>query len=111
MPCHRRDGTAGTQELIYWCYSLQASPLSVTTTGRAEQPKDGPRRRHRRHPRDPKESAVGRMEQLADVGRSDPALRRDADSELNDLTGAGRRISPTHETLGYLGSVDDARAG
>ena len=31
---HRRDGTAGTLELIYRCYRFRAAPLSVTTTGR-----------------------------------------------------------------------------
>ncbi len=44
---------------------------SVMTTGRVEQQEDGPRRR-RRDPRDSQESAVGQMEQLADMGRSDP---------------------------------------
>ena len=71
-PCHRRDDTAGTPELIYRCYRLLAAPLSVTTTGRVEQPVDGLRSRRRRDPRDSQESAVGRMDQLVDVGRSDP---------------------------------------
>ena len=44
-PCHRRDGTAGTPELFYRCYRLRAAPLLVATTGRMEQPEDGPRRR------------------------------------------------------------------
>ncbi len=44
-PCHRREGTADTTELIYRCYRLRAAPLSVTTTGREGQPEDGPRRR------------------------------------------------------------------
>ncbi len=74
-PCHRRDGTADAPEPIYRCCRSRASTLSVTITGRPEQPEDGPRRRRRRGPRDSHESAVGRLEQLADVGRSDPALR------------------------------------
>jgi hypothetical protein len=80
-PCHRKDGTAGIPELMYRCYHIRAAPLSVTTTARApsEQSEDGPRRRRRRDPRDSPESAAGRMEQLADVGRSDPAS-----SGLND---------------------------
>ena len=43
--------------------------------------------------RDSHESAAGRPEQLADVGRSEPALRG-----LNDYasTGSGRRIRPKH---------------
>ncbi len=85
-PCHRRDGTAGTPELIYRCFHSRTSTLSVTTTGRPEQPEDGPCRRRPRAPRDSHESAVGRLEQLTDVGRSDPAL-----SGLNDhaTTGSG----------------------
>ena len=43
----------------------------MTTTGQAKQPKDGPRRHRRLEPRDSPESAAGRMEQLADAGRSD----------------------------------------
>ncbi len=35
-PCHRRDGTAGTPEPIYFCYRRRALPLSVTTAGRPE---------------------------------------------------------------------------
>ena len=64
---HRREGTAGNPELIYRCYRLLAAPLSVTTTGRREQPEDGPRRRRPRDPRDSQESTAGWMEQLADV--------------------------------------------
>ena len=58
----------------------------MTTTVRKEQPEDGPRRRRRWHPRDSNESAAGWPEQLADVGRSNPALRG-----LNDhaTTGSG----------------------
>jgi hypothetical protein len=56
-------------------YRSRASTLSMMTTGRQEQPEDGPRRRRRRGPWDSHESAVGRLEQLADVGRSDTALR------------------------------------
>ncbi len=43
------------------------------------------------HPRDSDESAVGRLEQLADVGRSEPTASR-----LNDhaTTGSG----PTHQS-------------
>jgi hypothetical protein len=48
LECHRRDGTAGTPELIYRCNNLRAAPLSVTTAGRVEQPEDGPRRCRRR---------------------------------------------------------------
>ncbi len=74
-PCHMRDGTAGDSELIVicTCYHRRASPLSVTSTGRAERPEDGPRSRRRRYPRGSHESVAGRMEQLADVGRSEPA--------------------------------------
>ena len=65
----------GTQELIYCCYHRRAASLSVMTMGRAQQPEDGPRRRRRRRSRDSNESVAGRPEQLADVGRSDLALR------------------------------------
>ena len=34
-PCHRRDGTAGTPELIHRRYHRRAASLSVMTTGRA----------------------------------------------------------------------------
>ena len=90
---HLRDGTAGTPELVYRCFHLRASPLSVTTTGRAKQPEDGPRRRRRRGPNDPHESGVVLLEQLADVGRRDPALRL---SGLNDhaSTGSGPTRQP-----------------
>ncbi len=85
-PCHRRDGTSGAPELIYRCYHRRALPLSVTTTGRAEQQADGPRRRSSRHPCDSFGAAVGRLEQLAEVDRSEPAV-----SGLNDhaTTGSG----------------------
>ena len=46
----------------------------MMTTGRAQQPEYGPRRRRRRS-RDLLESVAGRPEQLADVGRSDLELR------------------------------------
>ena len=46
---------------------------------RVEQPEDGPRCCCRREPRDLLESTAGRMEKLADVGRSDPSS-----SGLND---------------------------
>ena len=108
-PCHRRDGTAGTPELIYRCYHRWAPPLSVTTTGRVEQPEDGPRRRRRRHSRDLHESATGWMEQLADVGRIDPAP-----SGLNDhaFTGSGpTRQSDARDSETLLVSVAGARAG
>ncbi len=82
-PCHLRDGTAltaGKSELIHGPpLHRRATPLSVTTTVRAEQPEDGPRRRRRRDPRDSQEFVVGRMEQLTDVGRRYPAA-----SGLND---------------------------
>ncbi len=83
-PCHRRDGTAGTPELIYRCYHRRASPLSVTTTGGAAGGWTCLRRR--RHPRDSHESAAARMEQLADVSRSDPRpLRLGANHISNEL--------------------------
>ena len=69
----------------------------MTTTGQVEQPEDGPRRRRRLHPRDSQESAVGLMEQLADVtvGRSDSAA-----SGLNDyatfLERADASVQCTH---------------
>ena len=69
-PCHRRDDTAGTPELIYRCYHRRAASLLVMITGRAQQPEDGPRRRRRRRSRDSNESVAGRAEQLADVGQS-----------------------------------------
>ncbi len=100
-PCHRRDGTAGPLELIYSCYHRRASPLSVTTTGRAEQPEDGPRRRCRRHPRDShdSESDADWMKQLVDVGWSNPAL-----SGLSDYatTGSASVTSPTHGTRSHF---------
>ena len=34
-PCHRRDGTAGTPELIRRRHHRRAASLSVRTTGRA----------------------------------------------------------------------------
>ena len=51
-PCHRRDFTAGTPELIYRCYRGRPASLSLMTTGRAQQAEDGPRRRRRRRSRD-----------------------------------------------------------
>ena len=33
-PCHWRDGTAGTPELIYRCHHRRAASLSVITKGR-----------------------------------------------------------------------------
>ncbi len=65
----------GTAQLVllYRCYHRWAPTLLVTTTGRAEQPEDGLRRHHRLCPRDSHESAVGQLEQLADVSGSDPA--------------------------------------
>ena len=108
-PCHRRDGTAGTPELIYRCYHRRAASLSVMTTGRAQQPEDGLCRQRRRRSRDSHESVAGRPEQLADVGRSDPALRG-----LNDYasTGSGpTRQSDARDSEPLLVSVDVARAG
>ena len=44
-PCHRRrDGAAGTPELIRRRHHRRAASLSVMTKGRAEQPEDGPGR-------------------------------------------------------------------
>ena len=78
------------------------------TTGRAQQQEDGPRRRRRRRSRDSNESIAGRPEQLADVGRSDLALRG-----LNDYASTGS--GPTHQSDArdseLLVSVDVARAG
>ena len=71
------------------------------TTGRAEQPEDGPLRRRRRwHPRDSKESPAGRMEQLADVGRSDPAA-----SGLKDYVTFRERDDPSVRRTG-LGATE-----
>ena len=81
----------------------------MTTTGRVEQSEDGPRRRRRRGPRDSHESAVGRLEQLADVGRSDLPLRG-----LNDhaTTGSGpMRQSDARDSEPLLVSVDVACVG
>ena len=55
---HAIGGTAGTPELIHRCYHRWAPPLSVTNTGRVEQPEDGPRRRRRRDPRDSQTRSV-----------------------------------------------------
>jgi hypothetical protein len=66
--------TAGTPELIYRCYQRRTTTLSVTTTGRPEQLEDGTRCRHHHCPLDLYESAVGWMEQLADVGQRDQVL-------------------------------------
>ena len=79
------------------------------TTGRAEQPEEGPRRRRRRRLRDSNESVVDRAEQLADVGRSDPAL-----SGLNDHATAGSkptRQSDAQDSKPLHVSVAGARAG
>ena len=98
----------GTLELNYRCYRLRAAPLSVTITGPVEQPEDGFRRRRRRHPRDSHESAAGRPEQLADVGRSDPTLRG-----LNDYASAGSgptRQSNARDSRPLHVSVAGARA-
>ena len=73
----------------------------------AVPPMDGPRRRRRRRqPRDSDESVAGRPEQLADVGRSDPAL-----SGLNDhaTTGSGPK-SDARDSEPLLVSVAGARA-
>ena len=72
--CHWRDGTAGTPEPTYRCYRSRASTPSVNTQAGSDLQEDGPRRR-RRGPRDWHESAVARLEQLADEGQSDTALR------------------------------------
>jgi hypothetical protein len=84
-------GTAGTPELIYRCYHRRALTLLVTTTGRVEQPEDGPRHRRRRGPRDSHESAWGRLEQLAGVGRSELE-----ESGLNDYDTMGS--GPTRQS-------------
>ena len=78
------------------------------TTGRAQQPEDGPRS-NRRRSRDSHESVAGRPEQLADVGRGNLALRG-----LNDYasTGSGpTRQSDARGSEPLLVSVDVARAG
>ena len=70
---------------------------------------DGPCCRRRRRSRDSNESVAGRPEQLADVGRSDPALRG-----LNDYasTGSGpTRQSDARDSEPLHVSVDEARAG
>jgi hypothetical protein len=84
MPCHRRDGAIGTPELINRCYSLRAAPLSVTTTSRAEQLEDGPRRRRRRRrdPRYSQESAAGRMEKLRTWAGATPRQRTGGPRDL-----------------------------
>jgi hypothetical protein len=74
----------GMSSNVYRYYHRRASTLSVTTTDQQEQPEDGPRRRRRRGPRDSHESAVGRLEQLADVGKSESAQ-----SGLNDYASTG----------------------
>ncbi len=51
--------------------------------------------RYRRHPRDSQESAAGRMEQLVDVGPSDPVASGLKDYAPSDLPGAGQRVRPT----------------
>ena len=79
------------------------------STGRAQQPEDGPRRRRRQRSRDSNESVAGRPEQLADVGRSYLALRG-----LNDYvsTGSGpTRQSDARDSEPLLVSVAGARAG
>ncbi len=97
--CNQRDCTAGALELIYRCYHRLASTLSVSTTGRAELPADGPRRRRRR-PRDSYESAVGRLEQLAHVDGHDTTWSiSQTDSNTRDS-----KSEP------LLVSVDEARA-
>ena len=89
MPSEGRH--SWTPELIHCSYHRRAASVSETTTGRTEQPEDGPRRRRRRRSRDSHESVAGRPEQLADVGQSNPALRG-----LNDhaITLSG----PTHQS-------------
>jgi hypothetical protein len=79
MPSEGRHSWHSGAYLPLLSYPGRATISDETTTGRVEQPEDGPSRRRRRHPRDSQESAVGRMEQLADVGRSGPA-----ESGLND---------------------------
>jgi hypothetical protein len=68
----------GTAHLALRIAAIAAGPrhyqtVSVTTTGLPKQQEDKPRRRRRRGPRDSHESAAGLLEQLTDVGRSDPA--------------------------------------
>ena len=78
------------------------------TTGQAQQPEDGPCHRRHRRSRDSHESVAGRSEKLADVGRSDLALRG-----LNGYASTGS--GPTHQSDArdseLLVSVDVARAG
>ena len=107
--CHRRDGTAGTPELIRRRYHRRAASLSVMTTGRAQQLEDGPRRRRLRRSRDSYESVAGRPEQLADVGRSDPTLRR-LNNHATTESGPTRQ-SDARDLEPLLVSVAGARAG
>ena len=86
---------------------VRAAPLLVTNMGRVEQPGNEPRRRRSRDPRDAHESAAGRMEQLADVGRSDSAA-----SGLNDSESWPTRQSDARDSEPtYLCAVAGARAG
>ena len=87
-------------------YSGAGSEIPLSKESK-QQPEDGPRRCRRRRSRDSNESVAGRPEQLADVGRSDPALRG-----LNDYasTGSGPRQSDARDSE-LLVSVDLARAG
>jgi hypothetical protein len=62
-----------TSYAVKSCHHHRASTLSVTSTGRLEQLEDGPRRRRNGCPRDSHESAVGLLELLADVGKSEPS--------------------------------------
>ncbi len=90
------DGTADTTELNHRCHHRRAAPPSATIASRlVDEPR---RRRRRRGRRDSLDSVVGRMEQLADVGRSDPAARG-----LNDHATFGERAdeSVRHTGLGY----------
>ena len=85
------------------------SDESLMTTGRAQQPEDRPRRRGRRRSHDSNESVAGRPEQLADLSRSDLALRG-----LNDYasTGSGpTRQSDARDSEPLHVSVAGTRAG
>ena len=100
-PCHRRDGTADPPG---------AHPPPPSSPGRVTLSEDnGPGEAAggwTSPPRDSNESVAGRPEQLADVGRSDPELRR-----LNDYasTGSGPTCqSDARDSEPLLVSVDVA---
>ena len=79
------------------------------TTGREQQPEDGPRRSRSLRSHDSNEPVAGRPEQLVDVGRSDLALRG-----LNDYASTGSGLthqSDARDSEPLHVSVTGARAG